>query len=152
MNAEDRYDSLFQFYAYQRGLDWLYLKAQAKQESAFNPDAVSPAGAVGLFQFMPNTWKEWDDGTPGIQPVNFGVKLVDPRCPECATVAAGFYNRWLLDYFSGDIQKALAGFNWGPTNVRKAVAAKAYEWSSLLPEETANYVVRIQKYRREFKA
>lgn len=151
MRAEDRYDSLFAFYASLKGLDWLLLKSQAKQESAFNPDAVSPVGAVGLFQFMPNTWKEWQDGTPGIQPVNFGAKLVDPRDPEDATQAACFYNRWLLDYLGGDSTKALAAYNWGPTNVRKAVAADGAAWGAHLPSETAEYVARIQSYRRQYK-
>ncbi len=58
MNAEDRYDSLFQFYAGQKAIDWLLLKAQVKRESAFDPNARSPVGAVGLAQFMPATWDE----------------------------------------------------------------------------------------------
>ena len=151
MNSDNRYDSLIAYYSSMKQIDWLLLKAQIKAESAFNPDAVSPVGAMGLCQFMPGTWKEWEDGTPGIQPVQVGAKLIDPRDPEDAIQAQAFYMRWLLDLFAGDEQKTLAAYNWGPTNVRKAVQAKGAEWSSLLPDETQKYVARIQQYKREYK-
>jgi len=63
MDAEDRYDSLIQWtwmHAAQRWqfdtASWGLVKWQIKQESAFNPEAVSPAGARGLLQIMPATW------------------------------------------------------------------------------------------------
>lgn len=66
MSAEDRYDSLFQWYwgetARRLGFladpsaDWRLAKAQVKQESNFDPKAVNPrSGAAGLAQFMPAT-------------------------------------------------------------------------------------------------
>ena len=59
MIRRDRYDSLFKFYAQEHRLDWLALKAQGIAESNLAPDAVSPAGAAGLMQFMLPTWVEW---------------------------------------------------------------------------------------------
>ena len=49
------YDKLFIYYARRIGWDWKLLAAQCYQESAFNPDAVSWAGAKGLMQIMPKT-------------------------------------------------------------------------------------------------
>lgn len=57
-----RYDSLFKFYAEKYGLDWRLIKRQAEVESSLRPDAISPAGAVGLMQFMPATWREYGHG------------------------------------------------------------------------------------------
>lgn len=66
MTAEDRYDSLIAYYfdrtahryGFDEGVDWHLVKAQVRQESAFNPEAVSPVGARGLLQIMPGTWGE----------------------------------------------------------------------------------------------
>jgi len=52
------YDSLFRKYAQQYGFDWRLLAAQAYQESRFDPQARSLAGAVGLFQVLPRTARE----------------------------------------------------------------------------------------------
>lgn len=41
------------------GFDWRIIKAQFWQESRFQPDAVSPAGAQGVAQIMPGTWGQW---------------------------------------------------------------------------------------------
>ena len=55
---------------YWTGQDWRWFKAQLYQESHMDPTAISPAGARGLAQFMPETWKdmcdrfEWGDASP----------------------------------------------------------------------------------------
>lgn len=71
MNSIDRYDSLIKYYTQKHidedVIDWSVIKNQVIAESYdhrkkdLNPRAVSPAGAKGLMQFMPATWKEWDD-------------------------------------------------------------------------------------------
>ena len=110
MNPDDRYDSLIRFYGDQVGYDWLLLKAQIKAESNFNPHAVSRAGAEGLAQFMDATWREWEDGTPGIQPE---PQEYSPFDPEDCIRAQVHYMKWLLDFCGGDIEYALAAYNWG---------------------------------------
>lgn len=66
------------------GTDWRLLKAQCYQESKLDPFAVSPAGAVGLCQFMPGTWK---DAQKALGPLH-NVAAIDP---EASILAAGWY-------------------------------------------------------------
>ena len=57
MNAADRWDSLIQYWTEKNwpDVDWRLIKCQVRRESAFNPQAVSPCGAIGLMQIMPAT-------------------------------------------------------------------------------------------------
>lgn len=144
MNAEDRFDSLFQYYASISGLNWKLLKAQAKAESGLDPDAKSHVGAKGLAQFMDRTWEEWRDGTPGVQPPPSSLVLLDPRDPEDVIRAQAAYMAWLLKQMKGDIPRALAAYNWGIGHIKKV--PERSDWRRLLPAETRNYVARIETY------
>lgn len=105
-------------------------------ESALNPNARSPMGATGLWQFMPSTGRLY-----GLE-VN---SLVDERRdPIKATDAACRFLRDLYAAF-GDWNLALAAYNCGPGNVRKAIqrsGGKRDFWSiyPYLPRETRGYV------------
>lgn len=150
MNRENRYDSLFRYYGELNGVDWLLLKAQVRAESGFNPDAVSPAGAVGLSQFMKNTWKEWGDGKPGVNPVPPDVSY-DPRDPEDAIRAQAAYMSWLKRQFGGDIRLSLAAYNCGIGRVMKLAADKTYRSIQLkLPGETKEYITRVSAFYEEY--
>lgn len=98
------------------------LARMAQQESNFNPYAVSPAGAVGLMQFMPATWKEWGLG-------------YDINDPVAQIRAAGRYMAWLFEH-TGNWPDAVAAYNFGIGNIWKGRA-----W----PTETVNYVANISK-------
>lgn len=105
-------------------------------ESALNPNAVSPVGATGLWQFMPTT------ATGEGLVVN---SLVDERRdPIASSEAAVRYLQKLHDMF-GDWTLALAAYNCGPGNVNKAMKragdSKSY-WDiyPYLPSETRGYV------------
>jgi membrane-bound lytic murein transglycosylase D len=89
----------------------------AQAESAFQPSAVSRAGARGLWQFMPFRGEEYDlDRT----------YYVDERSdPEKATRAAARHMRDLYDMF-GDWYLVMAAYNSGPMNVVKAVERTGY--------------------------
>ena len=109
----DRYDSLFRYYAQQYGLDWRLVKAQAIAESSLNPRAVSPVGAKGLMQFMPATWADWGVG--------------DPFNPEASIDAGCRYMVYLLGCY-GEIPDeteryrfALAAYNAGRGNINRAL-------------------------------
>jgi soluble lytic murein transglycosylase len=137
-NYDDRYDSLIQYYAWLNNLDWLQVKAQIKQESNFDPNARSRVGAMGLGQFMPPTWREWADKlafTPSPDPFN----------PEQNIHATCQYMRWLLKQFNQDLRLALAAYNWGIGNVRRAVRDYGSTWLQHAPDETIKYIRKINE-------
>lgn len=97
--AAGRYADVIAEAADRYALDRALLAAVAKVESNFNPYAVSPRGACGILQLMPETVKR------------FGVKNV---FDVAQNVDAGArYLRWLLDRFQGRVELALAGYNAG---------------------------------------
>ena len=100
------------------------VRALIQAESAFNPRAVSPKGALGLMQLMPATAAELGvtDAFNPVQNVRAGVK----------------YLKQLLDTYDGRVELALAAYNAGPGAVKK--------YGGKVPpyRETQNYVARIQ--------
>ena len=111
-----QYDALLQKYASEIGWDWRLLAAQCYQESAFDPEAVSWAGAQGLMQIMPSTAK--------ILGVDEG-NIFDPNTNIKASVQ---YIRNLNSTFSdipsgtSRIPYILAAYNGGVNHVRDAMA------------------------------
>ena len=131
---ENLYDSLFKKYGELHSIDPLLLKAQVKQESAFNPNAVSKCGAKGLAQFMPATWAQVGKG--------------DICNPEDNIRAQAVYMSGLVKLFKGNRERSLASYNWGMGHVLKLkVFALSY-----LPDETHHYILNIEKYYAEYKA
>ncbi len=106
------------------GLPAGLLSSVAATESGGDPFAESKAGAKGLFQFMPGTAKD------------MGLKGRDVFDPHKSADAAGRYLRFLLDATGGDLEKALASYNWGLGNVKK-------KGMDNLPSETRNYVPKV---------
>ena len=93
-----------------------------KQELGGDPDAVSPAGAVGLMQLMPGTAKE--------------LGVANSRDPGENIRGGARYLRQQLDTFGGDVTKALAAYNAGPGAVQKYGGVPPYA-------ETQQYVRSI---------
>jgi soluble lytic murein transglycosylase-like protein len=89
---------------------------------------VSDAGAMGPFQFMPKTAKQ------------YGLNYSSIWDLEKSADAAGRYFKDLLKMFGGDINKAAAGYNWGQGNVQKVIAKYGDQWREHLPNETAKYL------------
>lgn len=114
----------------------LELKYLAVVESALNPVAVSPSGAKGLWQFMYATGLDYD---------LYIDSYVDERFDLFkSTQAACAYLKDLYESF-GDWNLALAAYNSGPGNVRKAIKRAGgnknyWEIRSFLPRETSSYV------------
>jgi soluble lytic murein transglycosylase-like protein len=80
------------------------LAAVAQEESGFEPNAASRAGALGLLQVLPSTAQELE---------------IDLNSPDANVLAGARYLRRMLDRF-GSLQLALAAYNAGPTAVEKA--------------------------------
>lgn len=104
-------------------------------ESGMNPLAVSRVGATGIWQFMYRTGKAY-----GLEENTF---IDERRDPFKATDAAARYLRNMYNMF-GDWGLAIAAYNAGPGNVRKAIArsgGKNNFWAikPYLPKETQNY-------------
>ena len=106
------------------------LAAIAGQESNFNPNAVSPKGAQGLFQFMPQTQAA------------YGV--TNPFDATQETEAAGRKLADLRIEYHGDLTKILAAWNWGDGNLNKDVTKNGANWMKYAPKETQNFVAGVQ--------
>jgi soluble lytic murein transglycosylase-like protein len=105
------------------GLPRVLLRSIMRAESDFQPQAVSPKGAIGLMQLMPATAQDLG---------------VDPYDPAQNVDAAARYFRDLLDKYHGGLRHALAAYNAGPAVVDK--------YNGIPPfRETINYIYRIEK-------
>ena len=110
-------------------------------ESAFNPQAVSSARAMGMWQFMPATGNDYD--------LKQNIFRDDRRDVVASTRAALDYLQRLYDMF-GDWHLALAAYNWGEGSVSRAIAKNQRQglgtsYSELsMPAETRMYVPKLQ--------
>jgi soluble lytic murein transglycosylase-like protein len=103
-----------------------FVQSVMKAESGFQPDAVSPKGAVGLMQLMPETARELG---------------VDPRDPHQNANGGAQYLRELLARYESDpdqVLLALAAYNAGPGAVDRYHGVPPYR-------ETREYILRVLK-------
>lgn len=160
------YDSLIQAASkqYLPQLDWRWIKAELVAESDLNPTAVSSAGADGIAQFLPDTFKSV------AKKLNFPVNAsaFDPQyaIPACAYYLNSLWQEWVAPRSTDDHRKLMqASYNAGFGNLLKAqgLANNATDYASIiamLPNvtgianafETAQYVTRIGRYYAELIA
>jgi soluble lytic murein transglycosylase-like protein len=117
--------------ARENGIDPALLAGLIKQESGFNPNARSGAGAVGLTQLMPGTAA--------------GLGVTDPLDPTQSIEGGAKYLKQQLDRFGGDLARALAAYNAGPAAVQRFGGVPPYA-------ETQNYVRNVQANAAAFRS
>lgn len=131
-----RFAALIERSARARGLDPALVKAVVAVESAFEPAAVSPKGALGLMQIVPATGARYGIvARPGQSVV---AQLLDPAI----NIEVGVrYLRDLLDLFDNDRALALAAYNAGRASVRQS--------GNRVPPfpETREYVERVRQFQ-----
>ncbi len=117
--------------AKKHGIDPALLAGLVKQESGFNPNAGSPAGARGLTQLMPGTAA--------------GLGVSNVLDPAQSLDGGAKYLRQQLDAFGGDVTRALAAYNAGPGAVQRYGGVPPYA-------ETQNYVRVVQANAAQYRA
>ncbi|MFH0729564.1 MAG: lytic transglycosylase domain-containing protein [Pseudomonadota bacterium] len=120
-------DGIIQKAAQTYDVDPELIRGVIQAESSFNPNAISPKGAMGLMQLMPATARE--------------LGVTDPMDPASNVMGATRYLKKLLDRYDGSIPLALAAYNWGMGNLDSH--------RGRMPEETRNYVAKITRAYRE---
>ncbi|MBR5789651.1 MAG: lytic transglycosylase domain-containing protein [Lachnospiraceae bacterium] len=118
-------EDIFNRAAAKYGVDVNLLKAITKQESDFQPNCTSHAGAMGIMQLMPDTAK--------------GLGVTDPYDPEQNIMGGAKFISQMLKKYDGDVTLALAAYNAGPNNVAKYGGVPPFK-------ETQDYVKKVTTY------
>jgi soluble lytic murein transglycosylase len=125
-----KFDQLIAAACERYGVEFALVKAVIKAESAFDPYALSPAGARGLMQLMPQT-----AALHGVENIH------DPR----SNIEGGVRHlRLLLNRFRGNLPLTLAAYNAGAEAVERYNGIPPYE-------ETQTYVQRVLQYRESYR-
>lgn len=124
VESETRFGYIIDHASMTYGVNPELIKAVIKTESDFDANCTSPKGAMGLMQLMPETARE------------LGVK----NCynPVENITAGTRYLKSLLDRYEGNINLALAAYNWGMGNVERH--------NGRLPQETRTYIARVNEF------
>ena len=139
----EAFKSIFNTYAEVESVSITELLSIARRESAMDPLARSPVGALGLMQVMPTTGKmvARQKGIPyersQLQQAEYNVAI------------GAHYYRGLMDRFSQHRPKALAGYNAGPHRIGRWVTSEVPtdQWIESLPfKETREYVQNVLAY------
>lgn len=112
------------------GIPPALFQQQIKVESNFDPDALSPTGAIGIAQFLPTTASHLNPP-------------LDPTDPVASLAVAAQYMATKERTFKGDYTKALAAYDAGDQAVSTAAATYGVNWLQHMPQETISYVESI---------
>jgi hypothetical protein len=127
----DMYPTQFRAAAKATGVDDAWLRAIAHVESGFDRMALSPKGAQGVMQLMPDTAKR------------FGVD--DPYSPEQSISAGARQLKQLTTLYKGDLTLVAAAYNAGVATVARYGGVPPYA-------ETEDYVARVMELHARYQA
>lgn len=122
-------DALIVKYSQEYGVDPNIARAVAMQESGGRQDVVSPSGAIGTFQLMPDTAKELG---------------VDPHDLDQNIRGGTQYLKQMHDRYGGNWDRALYAYNWGPGNMDAYLQTGKGLDGRPMPSETLNYVPGVR--------
>jgi soluble lytic murein transglycosylase-like protein len=125
-----QYDSLIEQAAARNGVDPAVLHGLIQQESAFDPNSTSSAGAAGLTQLMPGTASS--------------LGVANPLDPAESIEGGARYLSQMMSKFGGNTTDALAAYNAGPGAVQKYGGVPPYA-------ETQSYVSKVLGYAEAFR-
>jgi soluble lytic murein transglycosylase-like protein len=128
-----RLNDVIQAASRKHGISAAFIKSIMAAESGFSPTVVSPKGAIGLMQLMPDTAREYG---------------ADPRIPEQNVDAGAHYLSWLLNRYKGkrdSLQHAIAAYNAGPGNVARYHGIPPFR-------ETRAYVARVLRFMKRYQS
>lgn len=120
-----RYDAIIKEASAYYSLPFELVKAVIAAESAFEPKAVSSAGAQGLMQMIPQTARD--------------MSVTDPFDPRDNIFGGTRYLRFLANLFHGDVRLTVAAYNAGPEAVGKRSDVPRFE-------ETQTYVKKVMAF------
>lgn len=123
-NSREQIEKLIDGVAQQVGLAPELIRSVVRTESNFSPDAVSSTGAQGLMQLMPETARE--------------LEVTDSFDPQQNLLGGSRYLKQLLNKYEGDLDHALAAYNWGQGNVDRNGLGQ-------MPQETRDYLVKVKQ-------
>ena len=128
--------------------NWTFIHAIARQESQFDRNAVSHAGARGLMQLMPGTARE----TAGKIALSYRPEALNSDITYNIQLGSTYFQR-MLRYYNGSYPLAVAAYNAGPGNVNKWLTRNGdprnggidiLDWIEQIPlSETRGYVHRV---------
>lgn len=142
-----KYESYVEKAAKNYNVDICLVYGIIRNESNFDPNAVSGVGAIGLMQIMPDTFTWLQNYRENFEPKNImdSDKLYDPKI----NIDYGtFLLRYLLDKYNGDKSLAICAYNAGYGNVDSWIADGTIPNGNVSPEsvpfsETSNYLSRV---------
>ncbi|WP_317153412.1 lytic transglycosylase domain-containing protein [Sphingopyxis indica] len=128
--------------------NWTFIHAISRQESQFDRQAISHAGARGMMQLMPGTARE----VAGKLGLSYDASALTTDSSYNMTLGSTYFQQ-MLRYFGGSYPLAVAAYNAGPGNVNKWLRANGdprtgaismVDWIEAIPIfETKNYVQRV---------
>lgn len=128
--SQSAFDEYIQEAATAFSLPFEFIKAVIRVESAFDPHAVSHAGAMGLMQLMPATAES--------------LNCADPFDPRQNIMAGTQYLRMLSNRYNGDINLVLAAYNAGSGAVS--------QYDGIPYEATRRYIERVWEHYEDYLA